>query len=260
MEDLDVIAAFVHRGAKSMFGPTLHIEGDALLIDGWWPAVYRVAPGAFITRGERPPTESDVPEAVAGVLSEAGLTKVGSDFPGIAQITYTSQYSLGYVPWDMWAADLATAHEALAERATEESFIESRNSRGGGAGDFTTEYGGARRVAGLPPAIVITVGVADEALDLLEMLLPECHMIGKEMGGIRPDACGALIPTLMIVDGTNQQGRDFMMELRAVACGRTIPVLAVSDDAGVPLGANASVRRASDPATWVQPIRDLLPS
>lgn len=258
MEDLDLINSFVHTGTRSAFSPTLHIEGDALLLDGWWPAVYRVAPGAFITRGEEPPSESSIPDLVKRVLTEAGLQFVGSDFPGITQITYTAQFSLGYVPWDMWAADTASAEAALAARATEESFLESGTSRGNGAGDFATEYGGARRVAGLPPSIVLTVGVDPDRLEPLEELMPECHFIVKAMGEIRPDACGAIIPTVIIVDGTSTAGQEFMMELRAVACGRTIPVLAVTDE-GVPLGANASVSPAAGAPDWVKPIVDLLP-
>lgn len=258
MEDIDLINSFVRSGLRSAFGPTLHIEGDALLIDGWWPAVYRVAPGAFIIRGEEPPVETTVPEQVKEVLRETGLQFVGTDFPGITQITYTAQFSLGYVPWDMWATDEASAHAALAARTGEESFLESPSLRGNGAGDFTTEYGGARRVAGLPPSVVLTVGLSPDRLEPLEGLMPECHFIVKALGEIRPDACGAIIPTLVIVDGTRQEGQEFMMELRAVACGRTIPVLAVTDD-GVPLGANASVSPSADPPDWVKPIADLLP-
>lgn len=259
MEDIDVIDRFVHRGSRTAFGPTLHIEGDALLIEGWWPAVYRIGPGAFILRGEDPPFDTNVMAEARSVLTAAGLTYVASDLPAVTQITYTSQYSLGYVPWDVWGTDLAAAEAALAVRATDESFIESAGVIGNGAGDFISELGGARRVGGLPPSVILTVGVASSAVEPLESLLTDCYIVSKGMGEIAPDACGALIPTLMLVDGTVEAGRNFMMELRAVACGRTIPVVAVMDEPGVPLGANAAVRLTDEPGQWVSPIRDLLP-
>lgn len=258
MEDLDLVNAFVFDGARSAFSTTLHIEGDTLMVDGWWPAVYRIAPGAFIVRVDEPPVETSAIDVVKGVLAGGGMSHVGTDLPGITQLTYAAQFSLGYVPWDMWATSLEHANACLTSRATEDSFLESRGGSGNGAGDFTTEFGGARRVAGLPPSIVLTVGVDDKLLAPLEALLPECHIIPRAHGEIRPDACGALIPALMIVDGTSQVGLNFMIELRAVACGRTIPVLAVSDQ-GTPLGANSSISPAAPPHDWVKPIAELLP-
>lgn len=258
MEDIDLIHAFVHDGARSGFSTNLHVEGDTLMVEGWWPAVYRVAPAAFIIRVDEPPMETSAPDMVKGVLAAAGMGHVGTDLPGITQLTYSAQFSLGYVPWDMWAPDLEWAEAALSARTSEESFLESPTSRGNGAGDFTTEFGGARRVAGLPPSIVLSVGVDGSSLAPLEALMPDCHFIAKAFGEIQPDSCGALIPTVMIVDGTTTGGREFMTELRAAACGRTIPVLAVTDQ-GVPLGANASIDPSAPAEDWVKPITELLP-
>jgi hypothetical protein len=257
MEDTEVIASFI-GGSKKAFGPSLHIEGDALLLDGWWPTVYRISADAFIVRAEEPPTDTPVMADVYEALRARGLQHVGTDLPAITQITYTAQFSLGYVPWDLWAPDLPAGEAALASRAMEESFLEAAQARQG-AGDFSAEIGGARRVAGLPPSIVLTVGVGPDAVSRLEETLPDCRLVAKALGEITPDACGALIPTVMVVDATGPAGREFMMELRAAACGRTIPVLAVTAEPGVPLGANAAVSTADDPTAWVKPIRDLLP-
>jgi len=70
--------------------------------------------------------------------------------------------------------------------------------------------------------------------------------------------CGAIIPTVVLIDATGQTGREFVMELRAVACGRFLPVAAVTSDTQVPLGADVALD-PSDPDTWVDPIRRLLP-
>ena len=49
------------------------------------------------------------------------------------------------------------------------------------------------------------------------------------------------------------------MELKAAACGRVLPVVALTTDAAPPLGADAAVNPDADPATWAEPIRTLLP-
>ncbi len=260
MEDLEVIDAFVNRGARRGFGTSVHIESDdVLMLDGWWHLALRVSPDAFILRDEEPPRETNVLDDIARALSARGLAHVASDLPGLAVLTM-SKASLGYVPWRVWAVDAAAAHAAVAAAVTEDSFFENAEYYNPTADpDYSSELAGARRLAGLPPSVVVTVGLSGERLRELEKALDDCRFISKAFGEIEPDACGALIPTVILIDASAQQGRDFVMELRAAACGRFTPVVAVTPDAVTPLGADKAVRADDEPLAWVPAIRRLLP-
>jgi hypothetical protein len=259
VDDREVTQAFVRMGARRAFGPTMHIEGDALLLNGWWQTAFRVAQDAFIVRNEEPPEDSDILQAVAEELSAQGLQQVGVDFPAITAITY-AELSLGSVSWALWAADLASGEQALATRAGAESFFGERISEGSPeSADYSVEVGGARRIAGLPPSLILTVGLGTAHLEQLQAGLPECRFVSRSFEEIVPAACGPLIPTLIFVDATGTAGREFIMELRADACGRFLPVVALSQGPGVPLGADVALDPAEPPGGWFEPIRRLLP-
>lgn len=264
MDDRDAIEAFVNEGAQRAFGETVHTEGDVLLLDGYWHILMRVGDSTFIVRDEEPPIETKVFEQIADVLEAKGLSKVASDLPGITVLTM-EKASLGYVSWHVWATDLATALAAVAAGVTDDSFMET-GSVGGSYSepapldkDYSAEYHGARRLAGLPTSLVLTVGLDAQQEERLGGALEDCHFINKRLGQIEADACCSLIPTLVLVAATEQQGRDFIMQVRAAACGRVIPVVGITPDANAPLGADLGVLAGSDPATWVEPIRNLLP-
>ncbi len=257
VDDLEVIEAFVGHGARKAFGPTLHIEGDGLLLDGWWHSAFRVSSDTFTVRNEEPPGDSRVLQDMAAALARRGLQDVGVDLPLIQPVTYAA-LSLGSVSWTLWAPDLSTGDRALAERAGAESFFEE-TSQEGPAVDFDAEHGGAWRVAGLPPSLILTVGVDADVEAALEPAFPDCRFESRTFENLSPDACGSLIPTVIVVDATTQPGKEFVMELRASACGRFTPVAAVTEGEGVPLGADIALERGQDTAQWVGPIRALLP-
>jgi hypothetical protein len=258
VEDSEVIQAFVAGGARRAFGPTLHIEGDVLFFDGWWQAGLRFGPGAFAIRGEEPPDGVDVRQQVADALAAGGLHPLGTDFPLIGAFTY-AEIALGPVAWVLWAPDLATGQAALEARVSQESFLGNEMSPNPTDPDFTAEVGGARRIAGLPASIILTVGVEASQAQELEGALPDCRFVVKPLDGITPDICGALIPNLIMVDATVPIGRELIMELRAAACSRFVPVVALTPDAGAPPGADAAVDPQSPPVGWVEQIRELLP-
>ena len=265
-----MIQAFVGAGARQGFGPTVHVEGDALFLDGWWHAAFRVSDGAFIVRNEEPPGPSTVLDDVAAELAARGLRSVGVDLPLIQPITYTA-LSLGSVSWALWAADLATGEEALAARAGAESFLDQPafsdagavgdggDGGDGGTVDFSAELGGARRIAGLPPSLILTVGLEGAQAQELEVAFPDCRLEARGLEDTPPHVCATLIPSLVLVDATERAGREFVMELRADACGRFIPVVALTRGADVPLGADLALDPDQAPGTWVEPIRRLLP-
>jgi hypothetical protein len=260
MEDSEVITAFVNEGAHRAFGTSLHIEGeDVLMLDGWWHVALRLDHDAFILRNEEAPRDTTILDDIAKALAARGLAHVATDLPGITVLTM-NRASLGYVSWSVWAPDVAAGQAAVATAVTQESFLENSAFYDSSAEpDYSAELGGARRLAGLPPSIVLTVGLGQSIVEPLETAMTDCRFESKAFGEILPDACGALIPTVVVIDAREQQGRDFVMQLRAAACGRYLPVMAVTPDAIPPLGADAAVAAGQDPLSWVAPIRHLLP-
>jgi hypothetical protein len=258
MQDSEVIAAFVHEGARTAFGPSLHLEGDCLFFDGWWQACFRVSPAAFAIRREDPPRETDVLAQVAMELSATGMQPVDSNPSLLYAITYT-EIALGLVQWEVWAADAAAAEAAIKERAGADAFLgDYATDAPFKEADYTAELGGARRTAGLPPSIILTVGVGEDQTRALQSHLSDCRFETRTFETIAPEMCGALIPTVVLIDATEKTGKEFVMELRAAACGRFLPLAAVTAGAQVPLGADVALDPA-DPVAWVEPIRRLLP-
>lgn len=264
MDDAQVLSAFALEGARKAFGPMLHIEGDNLYLDGWWQASLRIAENTFIVRDEEPPVETTLMADLKSALTGKGLQQVGADLPGVTMITYT-EFTLGGASWIVWAPDLATGEASLNARVTRETFFEEAESAEAGlVADqshlvgSSAELGGARRVAGLPPALVLGVGVQEGTAKQLEAVLDGCQVktVSFEAG---LDTCSAIIPTLIVVDATEQTGRDFIMELRVAACGRFIPVAALTESDEVPLGAEIVLDPTGDAAAWVPPLRALLP-
>ena len=258
VEDNQVVEAFVNEGATRAFGPTLHVEGDYLFFDGWWQTAIRISPRTFAIRNEEPPEETDVAAKVGAALAARGLQDLGTDFPIIGAITY-SEIALPPVAWSVWAPDEETGAAELNERAGRDAFLGDETSPVPVDADYGAELGGARRLSGLPPSLVLTLGVDAATTEDLAAVLPECRFESRALGAVTPEVCGSLLPTLMLIDATAQSGRDFIMEMRAAACGRVLPVVALTGDESVPLGADTAVDATTPPLTWVQKIRALLP-
>jgi hypothetical protein len=259
VEDVEVIESFVNQGAQRAFGPSLHIESDVLMLDGWWHCSLRMTDLAFLIRNEPPPRDTTVLGDVAAALTAKGLANVASDLPGITVLTM-AKASLGYVSWNVWAADRVAGETALAEAVTAESFFQNTEYYNPTAEkDYSAELGGARKLAGLPPSVLLAVGLDAGTVEALEQTLTDCHIVSRAFGEIEPDACGSLVPTVVLVEASERRGLEFVMQLRAAACGRFLPVLAVTADGVPPLGADSAVASIQDPKDWVEPIRTLLP-
>ena len=255
MDDREVVEAFVSGGARHAFGSKLHVEGDCLVFDGWWEAAFRISPDVFALRSESPPDESTLLDDVAAALRGRGAQQVDTNPALLVAITYTS-IDLGAADWTLWSNDAATAEAALARRAGEESFFGDGPTAEMQPFDYSVEMGGARRSAGLPAHLVLTVGVDDEAVAAMAEKLVDCRVEPRVMGEIRPDECATLLADLVLVDATSQDGADFLVDIRAT--GRFVPLVAISD-AGPLLGADATVDPAATPAAWAEHIRSLLP-
>ena len=261
MEDREVIRAFVDAGARQGFGDILHIERDALLLHGWWHAAFRVAADAFMVRTDEPPADASALAGLTAGLADRGLEQVGHDLPAMTALTYTELSLGGGVGWALWARSRASGEAALAARVGAESFLQDENLEGplstSSSHDLSADLEGGRRMLGLPPTVVVAVGLDPSRLSQLEVAMPECRFESVSLAS-GPGACGPLTPALVLVDAGQQTAREFIMELRADACGRFIPVVALTPDE-VPLGADIALDPDQDPLTWVEPLRRLLP-
>lgn len=261
MDDREVVRAFVTVGARQGFGPTLNIERDALLFDGWWHAAFRVAPDTFIVRSDEPPGTTTVLADLAAELSDRGLGPAGANLPLIVALTYAELSLSGGVGWTLWARDPASGEAALEARIGAESFLEDADGTeplsAQPVPDLSAELEGARRMAGLPATVVVAVGVDRAKVNQLQPAMPECRFESVELDTAL-GACGPLQPALVLVDATTQTGREFIMEFRADACGRFLPVVALARDE-VPLGADVALDPDQDPLSWAEPLRRLLP-
>ena len=264
VDDREVIDAFLTEGAKRAFGPSLHVENNSLILNGWWHAALRIGERVFAVRNEEPREDRAPLDELLAALRELGLEQVALDHPYIQPITYT-EISLGQVSWGLWATDLASGEEALVARASAESFFTDTldpaflDASAPQSADFSAELGGARRVAGLPTALVLTVGVEPARAEALGAALDDCRVVARSFEEFPPSACGALIPGVVVVDASGRTGIEFIMELRAEACGRYVPVVALTENAEVPLGADAVLDPRQPPTAWAAPVRDLLP-
>lgn len=265
MDDRDVIRAFITDGARQGLGPSLHIERDGLLLDGWWHAAFRVSSDAFIVRVDDPPENPAVMEEIAQELRARGLQDVGRDYPLVTALTYAQLSLGGGVSWALWATDQQAGQEALAARLNAESFLDG-SGESAEAGwvssvdeeDLSAELEGARRTVGLPPTVIVAVGLPGHQVQQLRAALPTCRVETFDLHS-PPEGCGVLSPTLVLVDATARTGREFVMELRASACGRFLPVAALTDGQETPLGADVALDADVDPHMWLEPIRQLLP-
>jgi hypothetical protein len=258
MLDRDVVEAFVSGGARKAFGPELHIEGDALFLDGWWQTAFRISPEVFILRNEEPPHDSHALKHLVDALAARGLQEVGIDLPAMVPIVYV-ELTLGDASWILWSTDLTSGEQALATRATTESFFGVDGRDCAEIPDFGAELGGARRIAGLPAALILVVGLAPDWVQELDASLEGCQVVSRTLEEITPHGCGALMPTLIVVDASNRGGRDFIAGLRADASCQVLPVVALAEASGGVTGADVCLHRDGPPCSWAESLRRILP-
>lgn len=258
MDDPEVIDAFVEDGSGAVFGPSLNVESRILKLEGWWAVAYRVTGNrTFIVRDEEAPTDSSAMTDIAAALTARGLSPVGADLPAIALLTYTV-LDLGYAPWVLWSTDRATGEAELNAKATEETFLEGGSATGpAGQPDSTDHVRGARRVAGNPSSVVLAVGVGDAWIAPLRDGLGDTRVESRAFGEIGPDDCGALLPSLILVDATGPDGSAF---LDGLGSGPPLqaPVVAITAGGQMRPGVDATVDPGDPPGAWTPLIRDLL--
>ncbi len=258
MDDRQVIEAFL-EGSTDASGPALHIEGDALLVAGWWHGAFRLMPEAIIVRRDSPPEDLPVIDDLQEALARRGLSEIPGDHPLIEAITYTELTTAG-LPWRLWATNAAVGEAAIIARAGAESMPRDWTPEDAAVVEgMSSQLEGARRIAGLPPSLIVAIGLPRDVVYALEASVPECRFEARGLGEIAPEACGDLGPALALVDATGRAGREFIMELRAAACGRFLPVAAVVEGASAPAGADVALDVRTPPPTWREALLRLLP-
>jgi len=257
MDDAEVIDAFLEDGSGAVFSPSLNVERGCLKLDGWWSTAFRLSDRTVLVRDEMPPGDSTVPADLAAALTARELAPLGSDFPAIVLLTYTV-LDLGFAPWNLWSTDRVTGESDLNAKATEESFLEGGPASGAMPEPQNTDHArGARRVAGSPTRVMLTVGVDAGVTTALEDGLTDCTVERRAFGDIAPDQCGSLLPTLVLVEATGRTGTAFILELQ-VSDGVRAPVVEVTAGGEMRAGADATVDAAAPPETWMPLLRDLL--
>lgn len=257
MDDSQVIDAFLEGGSGAVFGPSLNVELGALKLDGWWSAALRLSDRTVLVRDEEAPSESTVVADLTATLGARGLVPLGGDFPGILLLTYTI-LDIGYAPWSLWSTDRASGEADLNAKATEESFLEGSSPSAPAPEAQNTDHArGARRIAGAPTRVVVTVGISDHAAAALESGLADCRFEHRDFGDIKPADCGSLLPTLVLVDATAPVGAAFAVDLQA-SDAVAAPVVAVTAGGEMRAGADATVDAAIPAGAWLPLLRDLL--
>jgi hypothetical protein len=249
MDDRGVIDHFL-SGSGEGAGPSLHIENDVLMLGGWWHLAIRLGPKVFMVREEEPRVVSPAPAELLEVLHTRALHRVLEGHPLAQPIAY-AHISVAGVEWAVWGPDRRTAEAALAEWAGRESV--PRDLEPGDMGvieEHGSDFEGARRIADLPPAVLLTVGLPTEQAGALRAALPEYRFEHRPLEPAALVACGELRPTVVVVNATERAGREFVMELRAEACGRFVPVAAVTFEDGPPAGADVALAADRSPGTW----------
>lgn len=256
-ETTNLVEAFLD-GARKGLAPGLYIEGDVLAFQGWWQAAYRLADDAYIVRAEPPPAPTDVLDVLATCLEGRGLQPIPGDHPVIQAVTY-AELTVSGVDWTLWSTDAERGEAALAQRAAPEVAEPGAAPRVDdhpALGDISADFANAMR-EGMPESVILAVGLRERVVTELEAAVPRCRV---QTAGLDDAvaACGVTVPHLVIVDASTHEARRFLLEFRAEACGRHVPIAAITDTT-TPPGADVRLDPQVPPAAWQEQLTQLLP-
>lgn len=280
MDDAELIDGFLDGTAVAAFGPTLHVERRALKVHGWWPMAYRVSGRTVIVRDEEGPDGFTAPLALEAAMAARGLAAVGADLPAVTMLTYTN-LDLGYAPWVLWSTDAARGEADLAALVAGDSSFQASTLGATGTADAdlasdgpfaASQVGsdagseisrvdqidvkGARRTAGAPSCLLLAVGLGEHQATALRRGLVDCTVEVRDLDGISPPLCVALLPTMVVVDATGADGEAFVAELHGGAYGG--PIVAVTAGGAMLDGADATVDVADLATEWVELVQTLM--
>ena len=111
-----VVAAFVQRtGAPDDAG--LHVEGDALVVDGWWPAALWLGHTTCLTRSDGCP-RPELPGELAAGLAEIGLEPVETGLDAAIEAVSVGRLGLLGGDWQVRSTSLDAARAAVTSAAS----------------------------------------------------------------------------------------------------------------------------------------------
>lgn len=264
MDDAPSLVEAYLDGARAGLGTGLYVEGDVLYLNGWWQAAFRLAEDAYLVQAEPPPSPTDVIDLLAAGLARRGLEPVPGEHPLVQAVTY-AELSVTGVEWTLWAADAERGQRALARRTAPEVAEGAGMAASGSApsvadhpalGDLSEEFARSLR-EGMPPSVILAVGLGETVAADLEEVVPDCRVQATGFHDAIA-ACGVTVPHLVIADASTDDGRRFLLEFRAEACGRHVPVAAVTDADEVP-GADVTLDPQVPPVAWRDQLVALLP-
>lgn len=94
-------------------GESLGVEGDALLVDGWWPVAVRLDPTTFMLRIDDTCPHPQVPGEVAAALTAGGFENLDGDWAVVESISLQRLGLLG-ARWQIWGVDRDSARRAVS--------------------------------------------------------------------------------------------------------------------------------------------------
>ncbi len=111
-----VVAAFVQRtGAPDDAG--LRVEGDALVVDGWWPAALWLGDTTCLTRSDGCP-RAGLPGELAAGLAAIGLQPVEADLDAAIEAVSVGRLGLLGGDWQVRSTSLDAARAAVTSAAS----------------------------------------------------------------------------------------------------------------------------------------------
>lgn len=117
MANPDVLRAFV-EATDPPGDPSLTVEGDKLVVDGWWPAALRLGPRTCLVRVDDGP-DAGLPVQLVDALSDRGLVEIEAADLGAPVLAVAMQrMDVLAALWQVWSEDEATARSVIGDAAT----------------------------------------------------------------------------------------------------------------------------------------------
>lgn len=111
-----VAAAFAQRVAPPDEA-SLQVEGDALVVDGWWPAALWLGPTTCLVRRDDCPREGLL-VALGAALRQAGLDVVEVGLAAPIEAISVGRLGLLGGDWQVWSTDPDAAQAAIISAAS----------------------------------------------------------------------------------------------------------------------------------------------
>ena len=114
--DHPVVDAFV-RQVAAPDDARLRVEGDALMVDGWWPAALWLGASTCLTRADGCP-QPELPAALASGLAGVGLEPVELDLDAAVEAISVGRLGLLGGGWLVRSTSVDAARAAVASAAS----------------------------------------------------------------------------------------------------------------------------------------------